>query len=159
MEKMIVVEAQKCSGCRMCEMVCSVKHDGASNPARARIGIVKWEEDGYYLPMVCQQCEDAPCAAVCPVKAITRDKELGRAVVDYDKCIGCKLCVSICPFGGMGYDVIGRRVINCDLCGGDPVCVKFCDPGALQFIDVNKANMKKKREAGKNLSELMKKHA
>ena len=59
----------------------------------------------------------------------------------------------------MGYDVRSRRVTKCDLCGGDPVCVKYCDPGALQYVDLNKANMKKKRQASRNLSELMKKHA
>lgn len=159
MEKMIVVDSEKCTGCRMCEMVCSVKQEGASNPSRARIAVVKWESEGYYLPMLCQQCEDAPCAAACPVKAISHDKQLASVCVDYDKCIGCKLCVSVCPFGGMGYDVVGRKVIKCDQCDGDPTCVKFCDPGALQFVDVNKASMKKKRDAGKNLSELMRKHA
>lgn len=159
MEKMILVESEKCSGCRMCEMVCSVKNEGVSNPSRARISIVKWEADGCYLPMLCQQCEEAPCVTVCPVSAISRDTELGRLVVDYERCIGCKLCVSACPFGAVGYDTKVRRVIKCDLCGGDPVCVKFCDPKALQYVDLNKANMKKKREASKNLSELMRKHA
>lgn len=157
MDKLILIDPEKCTGCRMCEMVCSVKHEGCSNPARARIGVIKWEKNGFYLPMVCQQCEKAPCSAVCPVKAVKRDEELGRMVVDYDLCIGCKLCVTVCPFGGMSYDAVGRRVIKCDFCEGDPLCVSFCDPGALIFVDADTANLRKKRSSSEKLSELMKK--
>ena len=56
MSKLIIIEQSECTGCRQCELVCSVKHTGTANPARARINSVKWEAEGFYLPMLCQQC-------------------------------------------------------------------------------------------------------
>jgi Fe-S-cluster-containing hydrogenase component 2 len=113
--------------------------------------------EGFELPMLCQQCEDAPCMAVCPKDALARDPVLGRVTLDYDLCIGCKLCVVACPFGGMGIDTVTRRVIKCDLCDGDPTCVRFCDPGALQYVPASSVSLMKKRDAGLKLSEVMKK--
>ena len=155
MEMALVVDHEKCTGCRLCEIVCSVKHTGASNPSRSRIHVIKWPMEGLELPMLCQQCEDAPCIAVCPRDALSRDDTLGRVVLDYDLCIGCKLCVTACPFGGMGIDAVARRVVKCDLCDGDPTCVRFCVSGALQFVPASEVNLRKKRDAGLKLSEVM----
>jgi len=91
--KVLMINYEKCTGCRLCELVCAVKHDGKSNPTRSRIRVMKWEMEGLYIPMSCQQCQDAPCMNVCPVKAITRDKELARVSVDNDAGIGCWSCV------------------------------------------------------------------
>jgi carbon-monoxide dehydrogenase iron sulfur subunit len=157
MEKMLVVDHEKCTGCRLCEMVCSVKHTGMSNPSRSRIHVIKWPLEGFELPMLCQQCEEAPCIAVCPKDALFQDPILGRVALNYDLCIGCKMCVIACPFGGMGIDSAARQVIKCDLCDGDPTCVRFCDPGALQFVPASSVNLLKKRDAGRKLSEVMKK--
>ncbi|MCX6000039.1 MAG: 4Fe-4S dicluster domain-containing protein [Chloroflexi bacterium] len=159
MKKMLIVDYTKCTGCRRCEVVCSVKKTATSNPARARIAIVKWESICVETPILCQQCETAPCMAVCPVKALTREETLGRVLVDYDRCIGCKFCVAICPFGAMVFDPATRRVIKCDHCDGDPTCVKFCETKALQYVDANVANRTKMREAAGRLSELMNKTA
>jgi Fe-S-cluster-containing hydrogenase component 2 len=159
MQKMILVDQEKCTGCRQCEMVCSVFHEGVSNPTRSRIHIIKWDMQGFYLPMVCQQCEQAPCMSVCPVNAICREEELSRVVVDDEVCIKCKLCLVVCPFGGMGYDIVANRVIKCNFCDGDPECVRFCDTGALQFVDLTTANLRRKRSAGERLSELLKRLA
>ena len=159
MHKVIVVESEKCPGCRICEQVCSGKKTGAINPSRARIHVVKWEGEGFYLPIVCQHCEDAACVAVCPKDALKRDEETHAVVHDYNLCIGCKMCVSACPFGAMGIDTVERKVIKCDLCEGDPTCVKFCDAEAIQYVDAATANLKKKREAGLRFSELMRRHA
>jgi Fe-S-cluster-containing hydrogenase component 2 len=57
MDKMLIVDHEKCTGCRLCELVCSVFHTGASNPSRSRIRVIKWENVGFYLPMTCQNCE------------------------------------------------------------------------------------------------------
>ena len=153
-DKVLVINHAKCTGCRLCELVCAVKHDGISNPLRSRIRVVKWESEGLYIPMSCQQCLDAPCLNGCPVGAIARNEALGRVEVDYQVCIGCRTCVSVCPFGAMSFNVLDRKVIKCDLCSGDPQCVEFCEPKALQYMPAAKGAMQKQREAAKRLGEM-----
>jgi carbon-monoxide dehydrogenase iron sulfur subunit len=155
MSKVLVIDYEKCTGCRLCELVCSVKHEGVSNPSRSRIKIVKWEQEGRYVPMGCQQCESAPCQSVCPVKAISRDDELDRVMIDYDVCIGCRMCVAICPFGAMSFDVIGEKVIKCDFCDGDPLCVKFCEVNAIQYLDASQQSNIKQLAAADKWSGIM----
>ena len=152
MGKVLVINYEKCTGCRLCELVCSVMHDGISNPARSRIKVMKWESEGLYIPMSCQQCQDAPCMNVCPVKAMSRDEELGRVVVDYDVCIGCRSCVAICPFGAMSFNTIDRNVFKCDLCDGDPQCVRFCEVNAIEYVDADDVSILKKKDAATRLS-------
>jgi carbon-monoxide dehydrogenase iron sulfur subunit len=152
MGKVLVVNYERCTGCRLCELVCAVKHDGVSNPTRSRIKVIKWETEGLYIPMSCQQCQDAPCMNVCPVKAISRDESLARVMVDYDKCIGCRSCVAVCPFGAMSFNVIDKKVFKCDLCDGDPQCVRFCDIKAVDYADASDMSISKRREAAKRLS-------
>ncbi len=155
MSKMLIVDYGKCTGCRLCELVCSVKHTGASNPSRANVHVVKWEDEGFYLPMLCQHCVDAPCTSVCPTNAIYRDEGLNRVMVDYDLCIGCKACVAACPFGAMGFDEIEKKVIKCDICDGEPLCVRFCDMKAIDYVDATTSNFEKMRDASRNFAELM----
>ena len=152
MAKALYIDYQKCTGCRLCELVCAVMHDGISNPARSRIKVMKWEAEGLYIPMSCQQCQDAPCLNVCPVKAISRDEDLGTVTVDDDICIGCRSCVAVCPFGAMSFNTIDKQVFKCDLCDGDPQCVRFCDVGAIGFVDPDEISIYKKREAAERLS-------
>ena len=157
MEKVLVIDHEKCTGCRLCELVCSVKHEGVSNPSRARIKIVKWEMEGKMIPVTCQQCDDAPCMAVCPVQAISRNVSTGVVQVDYDTCIGCRVCMSACPFGAMGFDWVQNHVIKCDLCGGDPQCANFCETGAIQFVEKSSLNSLKQRKSAAAIIEVMSK--
>lgn len=152
MAKVLYVNHDKCTGCRLCELVCAVSHDGISNPARSRIRVMKWEAEGLYVPMTCQQCQDAPCLNVCPVEAISQEAGTGRVMVDYNTCIGCRSCVSVCPFGAMSFNSIDRRVLKCDLCDGDPQCVRFCDVKAVDFIEANDVSLIKQRKAAERLS-------
>jgi Fe-S-cluster-containing hydrogenase component 2 len=151
MSKNIYVDQEKCTGCRLCELACSVNKEGAANPAHARIKVVKWETEGFYLPMVCQQCDEPICETVCPVNAVQKDSELGRVTVDQNLCIGCRSCVSACPMGGAGYDSESRTAYRCDLCNGDPTCVKFCQTKALKFVDADQVQARRARSAAEKL--------
>ena len=156
MRKMLVIDHHKCTGCRSCEMACSVSHGQASSPAKSAIRIVKSEGEGLSVPVVCQQCEDAPCVAICPVEAISRDPESDALVVDASLCVGCQMCVVACPFGALVLDRDRRQVIKCDLCGGtEPWCVRFCGTGALAFEAPAAVSLRKQRAAGRNLLEIM----
>lgn len=157
MDKALMVNHEKCTGCRLCELVCAVKHDGISNPTRSRIKVMKWEMEGLYIPMSCQQCQDAPCENGCPVGAISRNETLNRVEVDQEICIGCRTCVSVCPFGAMTFNAIDRKVIKCDLCDGDPQCVRFCDVKAVEYVPATDVSIVKKRDAALRLKEASKK--
>lgn len=157
MSKVLELNYEKCTGCRACELACSVFHAGVSNPARSRIKIIKWEWEGRYVPMSCQQCEDAPCKAICPVKAISRDETLNRVMVDYDVCIGCRMCVAICPFGAMKFDVLDKKVIKCDLCDGDPQCVRFCETKAVDYIEAGNQSIDKQISVADKLTSITQK--
>jgi len=157
-KKIMITDPEKCTGCRLCEIVCSVKHNGVSNPTLARIHVVKWDNEGFYLPMRCQQCQDAPCLAICPKGAIYRDPELDSVRIDHELCIGCKMCVQACPFGAMGWNPERGRVFKCDLCHGDPQCVRFCDMKAVDYVETSRLQAGKMREAAESYSELMRRH-
>jgi anaerobic carbon-monoxide dehydrogenase iron sulfur subunit len=154
-DKVLVIDHEKCTGCRQCEMVCSVFHNGASNPSRSRIRVIKWENVGFYLPMTCQNCEKPFCTEVCPTKACHRDVEAQTVTIDKEKCIGCRTCIIACPFGAPSFDTKDRVTIKCDYCNGDPQCVAFCETKAVDYIDADRVNLKKMREVSLKFSELM----
>ncbi|RJQ39765.1 MAG: 4Fe-4S dicluster domain-containing protein [Dehalococcoidia bacterium] len=158
MAKALKIDLEKCVGCRTCEMVCSAKHAGIINPFQSRIKVIR-EQEWEGVPMTCAQCEDPQCGAVCPVKAISRDEVLGRVVIDYDRCIGCRMCVTACPFGLMNFDSVAKRVTKCDLCDGDPECAKFCFYKTLTYVDVSELGDGKRRTAAELLSRLVRKTA
>lgn len=155
MQKILTVDIEKCTGCRLCEVVCSAKHERASNPAKARIHIIKLEHDQILVPIVCNHCEEAPCMVVCPTHTRFRDEQTGGVAVDYDRCIGCKVCMTVCPFGAIAFDWEAKRIISCDLCDGDPICVKFCATQALQYVEATAANRRRQREIAIRLHKSM----
>jgi Fe-S-cluster-containing dehydrogenase component len=138
--KMLVVDPDRCIGCGLCEMACSFHHTGEFSRTRSRIKAFRWEKTCDAVPLVCYQCEDAPCIKVCGVAgAIGRHKETGAVVINPDLCIGCRLCMFNCPYGAIDFDAVSGRLIKCDLCGGDPECVKYCSVKAITYTEPVKA--------------------
>lgn len=128
--KHLVVDMDKCTGCGICMLACSEKKESSYRPSRARIRAFREKlPDGLKVDL-CRQCDNAPCAAACPVDAITRTSD-NVWVVDGKSCIGCGKCVGACPFGAMFLDSETRVAFKCDLCGGTPACVGQCPKSAL----------------------------
>lgn len=155
MSKILLVDYEKCVGCGACEQACSVKNGGVSSPLLSRIGIIKLQMGIENIPLVCAQCQSAPCMVICPVKAISWDEELGRVIVDSTTCIGCRMCVAACPFGCMSFDRLNKTSFKCDLCDGDPMCVRFCQHGALQYVEAVEQSIIKRQATGEKFSTIM----
>lgn len=157
MENVLQVDIEKCIGCHMCEVACSLKNTGRVQPSRSRIKIISYEKRGgyhNYIPMVCQQCSTPLCMEACPTNALSRDAETGAIVVDEEACVGCRVCVMVCPIGGVSIDLATDVAYKCDLCGGDPECVKYCYYEALTYVPKDKMDVSLKRSKSEKLSEL-----
>lgn len=150
-KKFLIIDPEKCTGCRQCEIVCSVKHVGVSNPGRSSIYVIKRNNEDFYIPVHCQHCEDAPCIELCPREAISRDEKLNMVMVNKGLCIGCRKCIAVCPFGAVTFDTIKSEIVKCDLCGGDPECVHFCESGAIEYLEEYKIKLVQARQAASRM--------
>ena len=127
----ITVNVKECTGCRLCEMVCSLFHENVVNPEKARIFVADRYEESLFEPHICRLCDDPPCVNACPVEALSRSPETGIIQVDVDLCNGCETCVDACEYHAVQWKEEFQRLFVCDRCGGDPVCVQFCTSDVL----------------------------
>lgn len=155
MKGILLVEPEKCTLCKACELACSLVKARECNPTKSRMGVVRMFKSGLNIPVVCRQCAKPLCADVCPTGAIVRNEETGAMVVDTDICVGCQMCTIVCPLAGISMDPSGEIAMKCDLCNGDPMCVKNCSYGAIDFLPVSEAAFKKRREAILKLSKAL----
>ena len=139
------IDLKRCTGCRNCELACSVAHYNTFNPSRSRIRILKKELENQIIPVVCLQCEEPLCVEACPTGAIGRNED-GILFVEKDECIGCQNCVTACIYGGISLDPATRKAIKCDLCQGDPKCVSACEYGAIQHIPSEPKGLKERKK-------------
>jgi carbon-monoxide dehydrogenase iron sulfur subunit len=124
--KKLIVLPGVCVGCKLCELVCSLTHEGIINPYLARIKVNQIREEGVVEPTICHHCNPSPCEEACPTKALFRSPSMPAVVIfDRDKCDQCHSCADACPFGAIQIGPQGD-VLKCDLCGGNPACVSVC---------------------------------
>lgn len=136
----IMVDHKKCTGCRICELVCSTRMvlDGF-NPKAAALKVAEVGLLQADVPVVCMHCfgqngqGKAPCSAACPTDAFVTDSTTGALRLIREKCIGCGACVRDCPFGVLSLHPETNTPSKCDLCDGQPLCVAHCPTGALSF--------------------------
>lgn len=129
----IARDLSKCSGCRKCEITCSLHHEKRIWPEASRIRVFMLVP-GTDFPHFCAQCEDYPCVDACPFDALAVSKKTSAVLVKSNKCTGCGKCIDACP-GRIPHLHPDRNIILiCDLCKGQPQCVKICQEGGWNVL-------------------------
>lgn len=145
MMKSLVIDPGKCTGCLQCEMACSYEVEGVFNPARSRIKVFTFHQEGRFVPYTCTQCDEAWCMQACPVDAIGVNAATGAKEVSDNLCVGCKVCTIACPFGTINYNSASGKVTKCDLCGGEPKCAEACPTNAITYVDADSTGLDRMR--------------
>lgn len=132
-----------CLGCKLCEIHCIVAHSRSKKILKAytherdEITPRIYVEDAGRVSFAvqCRHCEEAHCIESCITGAMHRDPETGAVLCDTDKCVGCYMCVMVCPAGAVMRSRRGKVVSKCDLCAesGVPACVENCPNEALIY--------------------------
>jgi len=129
MARRLVVDVQKCTECRTCELKCSFVHFQVFNSNKSGVRVfARWPE----LPsaLVCKQCEEPDCLPACPSEALVMIPG-GAVQVLYDECSGCGSCVDACLYDGIWLDPLTGMAVKCDTCRGQFLCVADCFADAL----------------------------
>ena len=122
-----------CSGCRRCEIACSLFHEGEIWPEASRVRVFMFVP-GVEVPHLCFQCEDYPCVEACPAEALSVDEKTGAVKVEVSKCTACGVCVEACPGRVPHLHPNGNYMVICDLCNGQPKCVEACREGGWNAL-------------------------
>lgn len=150
-QMVLKVIPERCAGCRVCQLICSLFHFKVNNPKKSRIGVqTLFPEPGVNKPIVCRQCKNPACMEVCPTGAIT--VEDGIVKLDEEKCDGCLACVDACPFGALFTHPDIPYPLKCDLCGGNPQCVIMCPKEAIKLVPREKIKDKNSNDERRNLN-------
>jgi protein NrfC len=160
-------DQSKCIGCGACIAACNAanyKSTDKPNPTWGGLQtnikriIFDLKEKPYFLLLQCQHCENAPCVAVCPTGASYIDKD-GLVKINPSLCIGCKYCMTACPYGmrwldpvlGLPEKCMGEECQTRIKNGLQPVCVTVCPAGARAFGDLDdpKSEINKRLKSGR----------
>lgn len=145
----MLVDIGKCIGCHACMAACKVKNDIPDGVFWTKVGAYEQgtfpNVKAYTAPLGrCMHCEHPACVSACPVGALQKTSD-GPVVYDAQKCIGCRYCMTACPFHvpKLNWDALLPSIQKCQLCadrlaaGLDPACASACPTGALKFGDRN----------------------
>lgn len=165
------LDISKCIGCGRCAAACKLENDVPKEPFFFRTWVERYRifENGdvavdspngsidgfdnlpsknkllrsFFVPKICNHCENPPCVQVCPVGATFKSED-GVVLVDTDYCIGCRYCIQACPYGARYLHPEKRTADKCTFCyhrivqGKLPACVEACPTQARVFGELNK---------------------
>jgi len=150
-----VIDLKRCIGCDTCAVGCKMENDVPASrhrlkvldplnePALERPTGAYPELKQHWLPTMCHHCDDAPCVAVCPTRALWKRDEDGIVVLDKDRCIGCRRCEEACPYDALSFDAVTGIADKCSFCdhrlaeGKEPMCQAVCPTRAIHSGDID----------------------
>ena len=164
------ISVDKCIGCARCVVACKTENDVPREPFFYRTWVERYviRKDGtttvvnidmgsaedapppsdknvlrsFFVPKLCNQCENPPCAQVCPVGATFKTED-GIVLVNAKTCIGCRYCIQACPYGARYLHPATQTADKCTFCyhrlhkGLLPACVEVCPTQARIIGDLN----------------------
>ena len=152
--KEIFVNIEKCLGCKSCELACAIEH----SQSKSLFGILSESPiprnrvfveygDGKKVPLQCRHCQEAPCIDACISGAMKWDNQTNLVAHDKGKCVGCWMCIMVCPFGVIGREKESKVALKCDRCHerDEPACVEACPTHALLFKTLEEAEKLKRK--------------
>lgn len=127
----MVIDLDRCLGCHTCAVACRIENNLPQQTWWNRIctdGGAELDTPAgqfpntslSYVPIACQHCENPACTKVCPVGATYKDEETGAVRQDYDRCIGCRMCMAACPYTGVRSFNWEEPTYMMDFSTGDP---------------------------------------
>ena len=141
-----VLDQSRCIGCHACTTACKSENEVPVGVTRTYVksvdvGVFPQARRVFQVTR-CNQCEDAPCVAACPTRAMYRRED---GIVDFDKsiCIGCKACMAACPYDAIFINPEDHSAEKCNMCahrldmGLEPACVTVCPTEAILVGDLN----------------------
>lgn len=171
--KGMFIDTSICTGCKACEVACkqwnelpmseNIGFTGNSYDNTGKLDGENWrhvkfiedfsddrsESRWLFLSDSCKHCQHAGCMEVCPTNAIIRT-EFDTVYIDHDTCIGCKYCITGCPFGVIEIGHLSGTAQKCTLCydrlqgGQEPACAQACPTDCIEFGDVDELMAKAK---------------
>ena len=144
-----VIDLKKCIGCHACTIACKAEHDIPVGVNRCWVKTVEKgtfpDTQRLFLPVLCNQCEEAPCMKICPTGALFRRAD-GIVDLNGEACIGCKACMVACPYDQLFIDPNTRTAEKCNFCANrienqlKPACVSVCPTECRIFGDLDDAS-------------------
>lgn len=105
----MVIDTRRCVGCKACVVACKAENKTPPGVSYTVVldGVMASntpDDKPLFMTKPCFHCENPPCVDVCPVGATFKRSQDGIVVVDYDRCIGCRYCITGCPYGARYFD-------------------------------------------------------
>ena len=159
----LLQDQKRCIGCLGCEVHCKTGNGVPVGPRLSRIIQVGPKEVGAipkmsFVFMPCFHCEEPWCVSVCPTGAMQKRPSDGIVYVEPSQCVGCKSCMTACPWGAPQWDPRTNKVIKCNYCmeridrGLKPACVTKCVTHCLSFGKANEVEDKRRERFAQNLA-------
>jgi len=140
-----VIDLRKCIGCHACTIACKAEHDIPVGVNRCWVKTVERgkfpDTQRLFLPVLCNQCTEAPCMAICPTGALFKRKD-GIVDLNSASCIGCRACMAACPYDQLFIDPGTHTAEKCNFCANrienqlQPACVSVCPTECRIFGDL-----------------------